>query len=104
MAVRLIPVAPFSVVNAVAGASQIRFRDFILGSLLGLAPGIVAIIFFEDRLEAAVRDPGLGSFVTLAALVTAVGLAAVGIRKWLTRSGPSRPGPSSKQDGEHGGA
>jgi phospholipase D1/2 len=102
MAVRLIPVAPFSLINAVAGASHIRLRDFILGSLLGLAPGIVAITFFEDRLDVAVHHPGLGSFTVLAVLVVAAGLAAAGIRRWLTRNGPSRPGPSSREERGHG--
>ena len=33
--VRVVPVGPFSIVNIVAGASHIRWRDFILGTLIG---------------------------------------------------------------------
>ena len=36
---RLLPIAPFTVVNLVAGASEIRARDYMLGSLFGMAPG-----------------------------------------------------------------
>ena len=32
---RILPVAPFSILNAVAGASHIRTRDFFIGTVLG---------------------------------------------------------------------
>lgn len=66
--VRIIPIAPFTVVNLVAGASHIRFQDFVLGTILGMAPGIAAVTLFEHQLEEAIRSPGLGSFVLLAIL------------------------------------
>jgi len=53
--VRIVPVAPFTVVNVVAGASHIGWRDFLLGTALGMLPGIVATVLFVDRLIAAVR-------------------------------------------------
>jgi phospholipase D1/2 len=82
-AVRLIPMAPFTVVNLVAGASHIRFWDFVFGTMLGMSPGIAAITLFEHQLGAAIRQPGLGSF-TLLALVTAAIIAAIfGIRAKL---------------------
>src|SRR5262249_51553719 len=39
--IRLVPLAPFTVVNLVAGASAIAPSDFILGTLLGMLPGLV---------------------------------------------------------------
>ena len=44
--VRNLPVAPFTIVNMVAGASHIKLGDFLLGTALGMAPGIVAIMVF----------------------------------------------------------
>jgi uncharacterized membrane protein YdjX (TVP38/TMEM64 family) len=38
-AVRLLPIAPFTIVNLVAGALRVRFDHFIVGTLLGMAPG-----------------------------------------------------------------
>ncbi|HEY2864722.1 MAG TPA: VTT domain-containing protein [Casimicrobiaceae bacterium] len=64
--VRIVPIAPFSIINLVAGASHLGFRDFVLGTILGLAPGIVIIVFFVDRIVAAVRHPGPLSFALLA--------------------------------------
>jgi len=70
--VRMIPVAPFTVVNLVAGASHIRLRDFLLGTVLGMAPGIAAVTLFEHQLEAVIRKPGLENFVLLAVLAAAI--------------------------------
>ncbi len=41
--VRILPVAPFSVINVVAGASHIQFRDYFWGTLIGMLPGILAL-------------------------------------------------------------
>ena len=82
-AVRLVPIAPFSVVNMVAGASHIRLQDFVLGTFLGTIPGITAITVFEHQLEAAIRDPGLRSVAVLAAVVVAFLIIGVLVRRWL---------------------
>jgi phosphatidylserine/phosphatidylglycerophosphate/cardiolipin synthase-like enzyme/uncharacterized membrane protein YdjX (TVP38/TMEM64 family) len=81
--VRLLPVAPFSIVNLVAGAAHIGLRDFTFGTALGMAPGILAITVFEKSLEQAISRPGTGSFLLLAAVALAVaGSTWVG-RRWL---------------------
>ncbi len=40
-AVRLVPLGPFMLVNAVFGAAGVRRRDYLLGSLLSMIPGLV---------------------------------------------------------------
>ena len=67
-ALRLLPVAPFTIVNVISGAFQVPFRHYILGSLLGLTPGILLINLFAQQMEDAVRNPGAGSFILLAVL------------------------------------
>jgi phosphatidylserine/phosphatidylglycerophosphate/cardiolipin synthase-like enzyme/uncharacterized membrane protein YdjX (TVP38/TMEM64 family) len=64
---RVVPVGPFSIVNIVAGASHIRWRDFLLGTVIGLVPGVTVASIFVDRVAAAVREPGTGTFALLAA-------------------------------------
>ncbi|MBE0618665.1 MAG: VTT domain-containing protein [Proteobacteria bacterium] len=81
LAVRVVPVAPFTVVNLVAGASHIRLRDFALGTMVGMAPGTLLIALFGDRLKEAVVDPGGWSIAVLAVLALALFL---GVR-WLQR-------------------
>ncbi len=73
-AVRIVPVAPFAVVNLVAGASRVGLRDFALGTAIGMAPGTAALAFFAEHAAAAVRDPSVGS-MALAALGVFVLLA-----------------------------
>jgi phospholipase D1/2 len=67
--VRLLPIAPFSTVNLVAGATPITLRDYALGTALGMTPGIVVMAMFIDRLEAVVRRPSPLAFVVLGFLI-----------------------------------
>lgn len=85
--VRLLPVAPFSVVNLVAGASHLGLRDFLLGTLIGMAPGIVAIGLFIDRVAATLRQPSITTALLLAAVVGVIGLVVYGLRRWILNRG-----------------
>lgn len=78
---RLLPVAPFTVVNIVSGAFKVPLRDYILGSLLGLAPGILITNLFAHQFESAIRNPGIGTFLLLLVLIA---LTIVG-SLWLKR-------------------
>jgi uncharacterized membrane protein YdjX (TVP38/TMEM64 family) len=81
--VRFLPIAPFSVVNLVAGASHIRFRDFFFGTALGMGPGILGITVFEHTLEHAVRHPDAGNLLLLAGILIVIGGLAWFLRRWL---------------------
>jgi phospholipase D1/2 len=81
--VRVLPIAPFTVVNAVAGASHISFRDFILGTVIGMTPGIAATVLFVDRIAAAVSNPGMDTFLLLAVVAGLLVAAALVIRRRL---------------------
>ena len=80
---RVVPVAPFSLINLVAGVSAISLRDFFLGTLLGIIPGITAIAFIADRLFESLRQPDISTFTALVAVVVVSGAALVGLRKWM---------------------
>jgi phospholipase D1/2 len=51
--VRWIPGGNFSLINIVAGAIGIRFRDYMLGTLIGILPGLLALTLLADRLHRA---------------------------------------------------
>jgi phospholipase D1/2 len=78
---RLLPVAPFSIVNIVSGAFKVPWRDYIIGSVLGLAPGIVVTNLFAHQFASAIRNPGIGTFLLLAALIAVTVLGTL----WLKR-------------------
>jgi phosphatidylserine/phosphatidylglycerophosphate/cardiolipin synthase-like enzyme/uncharacterized membrane protein YdjX (TVP38/TMEM64 family) len=83
--IRLVPIAPFSLVNLVAGASHIGFRDFLLGTLLGMAPGIFVIAVFGDRLEEALRSPDAASIALMFGAALLVAGLAMATRSWILR-------------------
>ncbi|TAL17963.1 MAG: DedA family protein [Aquabacterium sp.] len=83
--IRFLPIAPFLLVNMTAGAVRVRQRDFVLGTFLGLLPGTVMISLFTDRLAAAWRDPGTGTYVALGAFVVLLGAAWWFLRRRLSR-------------------
>ncbi|HJV52959.1 MAG TPA: VTT domain-containing protein [Noviherbaspirillum sp.] len=83
--VRILPVAPFSVVNVVAGASHIRFRDYLIGTALGMAPGITLTVTFVHHLAEAVRRPSVGTVAVLAIVALSIIGLAVGLQRLLKR-------------------
>lgn len=82
---RIIPVAPFSVINLIAGVSAVSFRDFFLGTLIGIIPGIIAIGLITDRLTQSLRQPNLFSFIVLFAVIAFFGAGLIGFRRWFKR-------------------
>jgi uncharacterized membrane protein YdjX (TVP38/TMEM64 family) len=92
-AVRMLPIAPFTVVNMVAGASHIRLRDFLLGTAIGLAPGKLMLALFVDGVMSALRDPGAGAFAAVAVIALVALVCAYALRRWATRcTAPARRG------------
>ncbi len=83
---RLVPVASYSAVSAVAGASYIGLREFVLGTLLGAAPLVVLTFSLVDRARAAYFEPGPVSYASLAAAAGIV--AAGGFIVWRRFGGP----------------
>ncbi|MDZ3838414.1 MAG: VTT domain-containing protein [Rhodospirillales bacterium] len=83
--VRMVPVAPYTVVNFLAGAVRVRLLDFALGTALGLAPGILALSILGGQIGAVLRKPdwlNVGVLVAITLLLM-LGLG-LGVR-WLHR-------------------
>jgi uncharacterized membrane protein YdjX (TVP38/TMEM64 family) len=83
-AVRLLPVAPYSLVNLTAGAARVPFRDFVIGTLLGMSPGVVGITFFAKQLEQMIVSPSPFNFIVLMAILVLMLLGILGLRRWIT--------------------
>jgi uncharacterized membrane protein YdjX (TVP38/TMEM64 family) len=84
---RNIPVAPFTIVNMIAGASHIKLKDYLIGTAIGMLPGILAITIFADRLLHTIQNPDWINALIAAALATALILGSWWIKKRLVRSG-----------------
>jgi uncharacterized membrane protein YdjX (TVP38/TMEM64 family) len=86
--IRKVP-APFTIVNIIVGASTIRFRDFIVGTLLGMGALVVGLAGFGSQAASALRNPSAGTVVGAALFVAMpLGLALL-INRALRRMGPA---------------
>ncbi|WP_395683448.1 TVP38/TMEM64 family protein [Dokdonella sp.] len=74
--VRLVPVAPYSVVSLASGMLRVRRADYLAGTALGMAPGVALYALFAERAEAALRDPHPLAWLSLFGVVAA--LVAIG--------------------------
>jgi phospholipase D1/2 len=81
---RIIPIAPFAIVNLVAGAIQIRLRDFFLGTVVGMSPGIFVIVVLESQLEQALEDPAIGNITLLIGLAMFFAIVGAMFYRWYS--------------------
>jgi uncharacterized membrane protein YdjX (TVP38/TMEM64 family) len=82
-AVRLVPLAPFVVESLVAGAIRVRLWHFMLGTFLGMLPGVLAATVFGEQLETALRDPSRINYWAVAGVVILLAVATLAVRRWL---------------------
>jgi uncharacterized membrane protein YdjX (TVP38/TMEM64 family) len=91
VAIRLVPIAPFTIVNMVAGASGISLSHYMVGTALGLLPGLVMLSVAGGQIMDIIFDPSLGSVVLLAAGIAAWILLVLGAQALLTRHVDLKP-------------
>jgi phosphatidylserine/phosphatidylglycerophosphate/cardiolipin synthase-like enzyme/uncharacterized membrane protein YdjX (TVP38/TMEM64 family) len=86
-ALRMVPVAPFTVINLVAGASSIPILDYIVGTVIGMLPGLIMISAVGHQFAQILTAPTPLDFAWLAAAVAgwialSIGVQAVVSRYW----------------------
>ena len=74
-AIRLLPLIPYGIVNFAAGLTSIKFRDYLLGTLLGTVPGILPFVMMGAGLTALKQGDVLPLLVGLALTGMLVGTA-----------------------------
>lgn len=77
--VRLMPTPPFTLVNLVAGAAKIRISDYLVGTALGLAPGIIALSALGGQIFDMLHAPTLGDILLFVGTL----LGWIGLSFWL---------------------
>jgi phospholipase D1/2 len=85
--VRKVP-APFTLANIVVGASSVRYRDFILGTLLGMGAFVVALAGFGYQFTKAWHDPSPETWIAAALFIGVPLTLAWLINRALTRTRP----------------
>ena len=82
--VRLLPVAPFAVVSAVAGALRLRLWHLLAGTFLGMFPGMFGTTLLGDQVAEALSTGNVNWWIVAAALLL-IGGVAIFARRWLRR-------------------
>ena len=85
--IRMVPIAPFTLVNVLAGASELRLSDFLIGTLLGMAPGIVTMALLCAQIADFARHASWSNALPLALTIVlwiTVCLAVQFVVTWIT--------------------
>ena len=83
--VNLLPLAPFTLTNMMAGAFRLRFRDYMIGSLLGIVPGLAGVTLLGSQLGQLATAESRGELLWAAGgLLAGVALLA-GLKAWSDR-------------------
>jgi phospholipase D1/2 len=77
LSTRMVPIAPFTVVNLFVGASGIGFRPFFFATAIGRIPGIITLTLFGVQLEMFLRRQDLVSWLILGITVLVIVVASV---------------------------
>lgn len=75
---RLIPLIPFDVISYAAGATNIKYKDYLLATILGITPGVTILVAMGDGL-ASPEQPTL--YVAICAMVLLLVAAKRGHKK-----------------------
>ncbi|MDN5750672.1 MAG: TVP38/TMEM64 family protein [Pseudonocardia sp.] len=59
LSLRLVPMVPFFALNYAAGLSGVRFGPYVLGTLIGILPGTVAVVVLGDAATGGSPHPAL---------------------------------------------
>jgi phospholipase D1/2 len=80
-----LPVPPFAVQGLIAGALRIPAWQYAVGSLLGMAPGLLAATVFAGELRAALEDPSSISWWVIALVIVVFAAFIWGVRRWFAK-------------------
>ncbi|YAI82153.1 MAG: TVP38/TMEM64 family protein [cyanobacterium endosymbiont of Rhopalodia sterrenbergii] len=76
-AIRLLPIIPYGIINFTAGLTSIRFLDYLIGTALGIIPGILPFVM----IGAGFKSLNRGNILPLLCGLTLTGML-VGVSTW----------------------
>ena len=79
--------AQHTVERLAAGASGIRFVDFLVGTVIGMLPGLVLMSVMGDRIVRILADPSAGDIAVLVLCVACLIGLAIAAQAFLARRG-----------------
>lgn len=88
--VRIVPSAPFIVVNMAAGVSRMSYFAFIAGAGVGVIPKTALVAFAGGGIMALFQGGNIWAAVILVVLAAAWLAAMLAARRWLRSTDPGR--------------
>lgn len=86
---RMMPIAPFTLVNLAAGSMGVKFSDYMFGTALGLAPGLTMMCIFGRQVRAFWNHPSITkALVGVAIIIVWIGVSVV-LQRWMSRRNAS---------------
>ena len=83
--IRLIPAAPYTLFNLAAGALHIPPLDYVIGTALGLAPGILVMSLLGSTIVGIIAHPTIGGVALVIGLLIATILLSIGLQMVVRR-------------------
>jgi phospholipase D1/2 len=84
-AIRIVPAAPFALEGILAGAMRLKLWHFMLGTFIGMTPGVLATSVFGDQLTRALEDPSTINWWVVAAVVIAFAALTWFVKRWFAQ-------------------
>lgn len=83
--VRLVPAAPFAVVNLMLGATAVRWWAFVLGNLVGMLPMVLVTAWAAPEILAQLQQPSRLGLLALLGVLALVAGATWALKRWASR-------------------
>ncbi len=95
VSLRMIPAVPFAVLNYTAGLAGVRFPSYLLGTVLGVLPGTVAIVVLGDAAVGGHPHPAMLGVSVLCGAIGVTGAVAASRRLPAETTVPESKAPES---------
>jgi phospholipase D1/2 len=99
-AIRMLPIAPFSLVNLAAGISSIGLWQFLIGTFLGMFPPMIAKGLVGDSITQIFRNPSVETISYLAGGIVLWGLMIWGSQKFARYYQERKENATAERDEE----
>ena len=83
--ISILPLAPFTLTNIMAGASHIRFWPYLAGSAIGIIPGIALVNFAGSQLSALLQSTDKTDVAVSIGTLVLVTLILIFAPRWLKK-------------------
>jgi phosphatidylserine/phosphatidylglycerophosphate/cardiolipin synthase-like enzyme/uncharacterized membrane protein YdjX (TVP38/TMEM64 family) len=83
--IRLIPAAPYTLVNLAAGALRVPLLEYTIGTALGLAPGLVVMSLLGGTIVGIIAHPTFAGIALLIGLLIGTVLLSLGLQLLVRR-------------------